>query len=116
MSNCPPDCENRGSNEAVEVEKKINQQLPEEVVDEGLQEPLSCLPECADFISQTMDQICAEREDSRGPTEPSTQTRAATATNDASEKTAVEQFLGMDGQVWQRRGRFLVWPVNEGRV
>ena len=86
-----------------------------------------CIPNCSsmsELIGDKIDHICSFEgtlvDDSRGSSEVTNETRTVTpplSPQDAERQKAVktiESFLGMDGQVWQRRGRFLVWPVSLG--
>jgi hypothetical protein len=122
------DCRSIPSTEAVEVAKNENTQadlFSVSSADEGSKPPCG-ISQCAsmtEMITQTMENLCvSDPVDSRGLREESTEARTTKLTHlsheDISDESIVS-FLGMEVQVWQKRGRFLVWPVSlgeEGKV
>lgn len=126
MSDCD-DCRS-SSKEAVEVPKNDKQPTDFAVIaraEEG-SKPFFGIIECesmTEMIVQTMDHLCVIGPvDSHGPSDVSTEARITTpahSSDDNNTDKTSESFLGMEGQIWQKRGRFLVWPVSlgeEGRV
>lgn len=80
----------------------------------------SCTPECGsvtDLINNTAEQLCfIVRDDSRGLSEVANEDRNVSVLPKSPSnggKTG-ECFLGMDGQICQKRGRFIIWPVSLG--
>jgi hypothetical protein len=68
--------------------------------------------------------ICSDEDEreERAPTVESSSNQPRSAEDDAKKTNARdgsagsaprETFLGLDGQMWQKRGRFLVWPVSQ---
>jgi hypothetical protein len=111
------DCQN-SSKEAVEVPKNEKQPTDFAAVarEEEVSKPFCGIADCesmTEMISQTMDHLCVIGPvDSHGPSEVSTE--APTTTPSHNTDKTIESFLGMEGQVWQKRGRFLVWPASVG--
>jgi hypothetical protein len=122
------DCRSTPSTEAVEVAKNDNTLADLASVsstEEGSEPPfgISQSTSMTEMIAQTMDNLrVIDPVDSRGPREETAEARTTTPTHSSQEDNSDEiigSFLGMEGQVWQKRGRFLVWPVSlgeEGRV
>ena len=78
--------------------------------------PICGMADCesiTEIIAQTIDHLCVIGPvDSHASSVVSTEARTTTSTQN-KDKT-IESFLAMEGQIWQKRGRFLVWPVSVG--
>ena len=108
-----------GSTVPVAVEQRKSPDLHIVITKENAAGP-SCTPECgsmAELINETVERICLiDREDSRGPGDVTNKESVVSLSHRPSSeggKTG-DSFLGMDGQVWQKRGRFTIWPVSIG--
>lgn len=79
---------------------------------EEVSEPM-CTQECGtviELISNTVDQLCfMDQDDSRSSSELSSGARTESISPQPTKAT-----MGTDGQGWQKRGRFIIWPVSLG--
>lgn len=128
MSDCDGCRSSSKEAKAVEVPKNDKQPTDFAAVERGEEgsKPFCGFAECesmTEVIAQTMDHLCVIGPvDSHGPSDVSTEaptTTPAHPSDDENTDKTIESFLSVEGQVWQKRGRFLVWPVSlgeEGRV
>jgi hypothetical protein len=118
MTECD-DSQSSGSTVPVAVAKKKSTDALDVVVNEdGVSEP-TCVPECgsvSELINDTMEQLCmVDQDDSRGPSEATTGARGdgSDMLPQKQSKSSTGGFLS-NGKVWQKRGRFTIWPVSLG--
>jgi len=113
------DSQSSGSTVPVSSEKKKNPtDLDMVVATEDVAEP-TCVPECgsvSELINDTVEHLCMiDRDDSRGPNEVSSGARDLDMSpKPEGGKPTRDSLFGTQGQGWQKRGRFIIWPVSLG--
>ena len=96
-----------GSTVTVQVVEKTKSTDRSLVVTSESVKETTCIPECAsvtELIHTTVEQLCmVDRDDSCGPRDEANMSPEPV-------KPSCDTFT--EGQGWQKRGRFIIWPVS----